>query len=139
MFLLLELPCQLGQLLSLLLLDLIVLAQLVLAIIDLTSYEAAVVLRARDEEHGPFHLHILLAEHIHGLRDVALDFGLLLGQACILVLHAFEFGLEHLLVSHLLLNLVLVIRAQKANAFLQVAPSHVDLVDLCPECVVQRV
>ena len=111
MFLLLVLPRQLDYLLSLLLLDLKVHIQLVLGIIDLTSYKSAIVLRALNIEHDPLYLHILLVEHPNGLRDVALDFSLLLGQAYVLILHTLEFGLEHLLFSHLLLDLVFVVRA----------------------------
>ena len=132
MLLLLDLPCQLDNLLRLLLLDLKVLIQLVLEIVDLASYESTVVLRALNTDHGPLYFGVLLMEHTNGFRDVASDLSLLMGQASVLILHGLEFGLKHLLLSHLLFELVFIVRAQIADALLQVAPADVNLVNLCP-------
>ena len=79
MLLLLDLPCQLDNLLRLLLLDLKVLIQLVLEIVDLASYESTVVLRALNTDHGPLYFGVLLMEHTNGFRDVASDLNLLMG------------------------------------------------------------
>ena len=136
---LLDLPCQLDNLLRLLVLDLKVLLQLVLDIVDLTSYKSTLFLRALNIERGPLYFRVLLVEHTDSFGDVASDLGLLLGQACVLILHSLELGLEHLLFSHLLFELVLVVRAQIVDALLQVAPSDVNLVDLCPECLIHGI
>ena len=71
-------------------------------------------------------------EHTNGFRDVTSDLSLLMGQASVLILHSLEFGLEHLLFSHLLFKLVFIVRLQIADALLQVAPADINLVNLCP-------
>ena len=78
-------------------------------------------------------------EHTNGFRDVASDLSLLMGQASVLILHGLEFSLKHLLFSHLLFELVFIVRAQIPDALLQVAPADVNLVNLCPKCLIHRI
>ena len=119
LFLLLELRSQLEDFLVLLVLGLVADAQLSFCILDAFPHETALIIRPGNLIADALQLEVLLPQLLLGVHDVTIRRVHLLSKLRILTLEILKFGLEHLLVACLLLDLLLEVLAQVTNAVLE--------------------
>mmetsp|Transcript_7193 Transcript_7193/g.10037 ORF Transcript_7193/g.10037 Transcript_7193/m.10037 type:complete len:246 (-) Transcript_7193:1035-1772(-) len=129
LLLVLELRCQLEDLLILVILRLVALRQQALLIINSVAHEAALILRARNVVANALNLDLLLVERGLGVHDVAGYLTTLVRQVRIGTFHVLELLLKELGVVRLLLNLLLVILAHVADAVVKRTLALGDLMD----------